>query len=82
MSLASVVKNPGDNVSFTTACKGTGPLTYVWKKNGKVITGATANTLTLTNLTTPTTPPTALKSAGLATWLFRLRNSRSTTLRS
>jgi hypothetical protein len=45
-----VERNLGDNVTFSTTASGTGPLSYVWKKNGTVIAGATASTITLANL--------------------------------
>ncbi|MEJ8840741.1 hypothetical protein WG954_00005, partial [Lacibacter sp. H375] len=34
---------PGASATFTTTASGTGPFTYVWKKNGVVIVGATTN---------------------------------------
>ncbi|MEJ8844797.1 T9SS type A sorting domain-containing protein, partial [Lacibacter sp. H375] len=34
-------------VTFTTTASGTGPFTYVWKKNGVVIVGATTNSYTV-----------------------------------
>ena len=48
--LASVTNNLGTSVTFATVASGTGPLTYVWKKNGTNIAGATTASLTLTNL--------------------------------
>jgi hypothetical protein len=48
--LSSLTNNLGTSVTFTTAASGTGLLTYVWKKNGTNITGATTTSLTLTNL--------------------------------
>src|ERR1051325_543060 len=38
---------PGASVTFTTTASGTGPFTYVWKKNGVAIPGQTNNSLTL-----------------------------------
>jgi hypothetical protein len=49
-ALASVTHNLGANVTFATTASGAGPFTYVWKKNGTPIQGATSNSLTLTNL--------------------------------
>ena len=40
----------GSNVTFTVTASGTAPLAYQWLKNGGVITGATAATLTLTKV--------------------------------
>jgi hypothetical protein len=48
--MANVFANAGQNVTFTTTGSGSGTLTYVWKKNGTVIPGATNNSLTLTNI--------------------------------
>jgi hypothetical protein len=48
--LANQVRNPGDSVVLTTTASGTGPWTYVWKRNGIVIGGQTGNSLVLTNL--------------------------------
>ena len=45
-----LVRNVGDTGVFTTTASGTGPFTYVWKKNGVVISGQTTNSLVLTNL--------------------------------
>ncbi len=42
--------NPGANVQFTVVATGTAPLSYLWKKNGSEITGATTDTLTLNNV--------------------------------
>jgi hypothetical protein len=41
----------GSNANFSVNATGTGLLTYQWKKNGNIIVGASANTLTLTNIT-------------------------------
>jgi pectate lyase/pectin methylesterase-like acyl-CoA thioesterase len=41
---------PGSNVNFAVAASGTSPLAYQWRKNGMTITGATAETLALTNV--------------------------------
>jgi len=49
--LARHTNNLGTSVTFATAASGTGPLTYVWKKNGTNVIGATTASLTLTNLT-------------------------------
>lgn len=42
--------NAGQNVAFSVAAFGSSPLAYQWQKNGTGIAGATANTLTLTNV--------------------------------
>jgi hypothetical protein len=51
MPLTSLTNNLGTSVTFATAASGTSSLTYVWKKNGTNVTGATTASLTLTNLT-------------------------------
>ena len=48
--LASTIQNIGGSASFTAAASGTGPFSYVWKKNGAVLPAATTSLLTLTNL--------------------------------
>jgi hypothetical protein len=42
---------PGGDARFTVSASGTTPFTYQWKKGGVNITGATNQTLVLTNLT-------------------------------
>jgi len=49
--LTSAIKQLGDNVTFVTAGSGADPFSYVWKKNGTFVAGASASSLTLTNLT-------------------------------
>jgi uncharacterized repeat protein (TIGR01451 family) len=49
--LASMVKCPGDTAVFSTTVSGTGPFSFVWKKDSVAIPGATLNTLTLANVT-------------------------------
>jgi hypothetical protein len=49
---ASAMKLAGDTVSFSVAVTGTAPFTYQWSFNGTNMAGATAATLTLSNLTT------------------------------
>src|SRR6185436_16182184 len=44
---ASVTNCPGDAVTFTTTPDGTGPFTYVWRKNGAVISGATNSSFSI-----------------------------------
>ena len=49
--LSGVTRNIGGNVSFTVVASGTGPFSYVWKKNGGLLGGQNGGSLTLTNLT-------------------------------
>jgi hypothetical protein len=43
--------NQGQNATFSVVAEGTGPFTYQWRKDGAVLTGATAATLRLVNVT-------------------------------
>jgi subtilisin-like proprotein convertase family protein len=45
--LGDVAACPNQLVTFQTTPTGTGPFTYVWRKNGAVISGATTNRLAL-----------------------------------
>lgn len=47
---ASQVVDVGDDVNFTVAAVGTGPLTFQWYTNGGAIPGATSTELLLTNV--------------------------------
>jgi subtilisin-like proprotein convertase family protein len=40
----------GRSATFSTTPSGTGPFTFVWKKNGSALVGQTGNSLTLTQL--------------------------------
>lgn len=42
----------GQSASFSVVASGSGPLSYQWKKNGVTISGATAATFSLSNVTT------------------------------
>jgi hypothetical protein len=48
---AGATINQGQNATFSVVAEGTGPFTYQWKKDGAVLTGATAATLRLVNVT-------------------------------
>jgi len=47
---ASQTVNAGSNVTFTSLAAGSPTMTYQWRKNGQPINGATAASLTLTNV--------------------------------
>jgi len=47
---APVVALAGSTVGFSASASGTAPIYYRWLKNGSIISGATNNTLTLTNV--------------------------------
>ncbi len=47
---ASLEKQTGTNHTFSVIAAGAGVLNYQWRKNGVEIAGATASTLTLTNI--------------------------------
>ena len=49
---ASATKNAGFDVGFSVSATGTTPFTYQWRKNGTNISGATAQTLILSNIAT------------------------------
>jgi len=49
--LASLTRCPGDSVSFGTLPGGTGPLTFVWRKDGAVLGGQTNAALTIPGVT-------------------------------
>jgi hypothetical protein len=48
--LANLVRNPGETAMFNAVASGTGPFSYVWKKNGSVLSGETASSLVLSNV--------------------------------
>jgi subtilisin-like proprotein convertase family protein len=50
-ALVSQTACPGDAVTFSAVAQGTGPFSYQWRKDGKVVTGATGSVLTLNNVT-------------------------------
>ena len=62
--LSSMVVYQGENAAFSTAASGTGPLNYVWMKNGGVISGQVGNSLTLNNVTTNDTATYSVIVAG------------------
>src|ERR1019366_522789 len=45
--LANPTNNLGTSITFATLASGTGPLAYVWKKNGTNVAGATTPAFTL-----------------------------------
>src|SRR5262249_37178605 len=50
-ALAILVRNVGESATFNVAASGTGPFSYVWKKDNAVIAGQTGSSLTLSNIT-------------------------------
>src|SRR6185369_9047589 len=48
--LSSTMRNLGETVVLSTTASGTGPFAYTWKKNGSILTGATTNSLRVSNL--------------------------------
>ena len=42
--------NPGESVNFSATAQGTSPVSYQWRKNGVILPGETATSLSLTNL--------------------------------
>src|SRR5258706_21982 len=55
---------PASSVTFSTAASGGGTLAFQWKKNGDPISGATTDTLTLTNVTPADTGDFSIEVAG------------------
>jgi subtilisin-like proprotein convertase family protein len=50
-ALANQVRCPGDSAVFNTVASGTGPFSYVWRKNGNLLSGETKNSLTISSVT-------------------------------
>ena len=50
--LSDLVRFVGATAIFSTTASGTGPFTYMWAMNSAIMSGQTANSLTLTNLST------------------------------
>ncbi len=48
--LASIIKVAGTGAMFSTAATGTGPFTYVWRLNGKLLSGQTNNSLSISSV--------------------------------
>ena len=42
--------DPGESVSFSVSAQGTQPVSYQWRKDGVILTGETATSLSLTNV--------------------------------
>jgi len=51
-SLANQTKCSGDSVTFSTTASGTGPFSFVWKKNNTAILNATNSPLSIPSLQT------------------------------
>ena len=49
-ALTSLTNCPGTSATFTTVASGTGPFSYVWKKDGAVLTGETGSSFTTNNV--------------------------------
>ena len=50
-ALTSLTNCPGPLAAFSTSASGTGPFSYVWRKNGTLIGGAITNTYSIANVT-------------------------------
>lgn len=48
--LMDVTACPGETVVFATTARGTAPFTFVWRKDGQLITGATNTSLSFSNV--------------------------------
>ena len=51
-ALTNQICSQGQNAVFSTVTSGTGPINFVWLKNGSIISGQNNNSLTLDNVTT------------------------------
>ena len=60
----SLAAAPGATVTFTVVANGTGPLSYVWQKNGVTLADATTATLTLANVASAATGSYAVVVTG------------------
>ncbi len=49
-ALTSVTNCPGASATFSTVASGTGPFSYVWRKDGNVLAGATDSSFTTNNV--------------------------------
>ena len=52
-ALTSLTNCPGTSATFTTVASGTGPFSYVWKKDGSVLAGETGSSFATNNVTAP-----------------------------
>jgi len=48
---SNLIRNPGQNATFTVTAAGAAPFSYVWRKDGVVIPGQTTSSLNLGNVT-------------------------------
>ena len=62
--LTNIAVCQGGQATFVTTPSGTGPFTFVWRKNGTLISGATTNSLSFTNLTFADTGTYAVEVTG------------------
>src|SRR5206468_2493515 len=50
-SLTAATNCPGTSVTFSTIASGTGPFSYLWRKDGNPLGGATNNTFSIPSVT-------------------------------
>ncbi len=87
-SIPDVAACPNEIVTLQTTASGAGPFSYVWRRNGSVISGATTNRLTLapanaTSVATYTVEVTGLCGAATnSASLILLTNTTATPLTS
>lgn len=48
---SSMIRCPGTMTTFTTVPAGSGPFSYIWRKNGALISGATSSSYTIPSVT-------------------------------
>jgi hypothetical protein len=51
-ALSAQTKCAGESLMLGTTASGTGPITYVWRKDGNVLAGKTGSSITIASLTT------------------------------
>ncbi len=62
--LANLLVNSGASASFSTAAAGTGPFSYVWRRNGGILAGQTNRALTFSSVNSSNTGTYAVEVYG------------------
>ena len=63
--MVDLTRTTGSSATFSPVITGSGPLSYVWKKNGTVIPGQTNATITLTGITSGAAGTYTIEVTGL-----------------
>ena len=75
--LSNATACPGDSATFSTVASGTGPFSYLWLKNGTLISGQNSSSLTLNNVGTS---DTALYSVIVSGFCASVTNNATLTV--